>query len=144
MHLLLYVRRPRSAVGILFGYRFIDRPLSLQLCIALLLHKAAKATAFTALAWITTLQWSVQSLPGIYNTVANLKPSLTRIDDFLTTPITELSTPYGAPAPNGALPSSVELRPMAQLAQAQHRSMDSRDSWRSEPWLDEHRPCQAP
>lgn len=45
------------------------------------------ATAFTALAWISTLQWSVQSLPGIYNCVANLKPSLRRIDDFLTRPI---------------------------------------------------------
>ena len=47
------------------------------------------ATAFTALAWISTLQWSVQSLPGIYNCVANLKPSLKRIDAFLTRPIGE-------------------------------------------------------
>ncbi|CAE7932971.1 ABCC2 [Symbiodinium necroappetens] len=46
------------------------------------------ATAFTTLAWISTLQWSVQALPGIYRAVANLKPSFDRIDRFLTTPIT--------------------------------------------------------
>ncbi|CAE7644984.1 abcC3 [Symbiodinium microadriaticum] len=68
------------------------------------------ATAFTTLAWISTLQWSVQALPGIYRAVANLKPSFDRIDRFLTTPIT---TPQAS-----FLESDVDVRP-----------------WHEEPWL---------
>ncbi|ORY38590.1 P-loop containing nucleoside triphosphate hydrolase protein [Rhizoclosmatium globosum] len=41
------------------------------------------ATAFSALAWIAQMQWSIISLPFIFNAWASLKPSLERIGTFL-------------------------------------------------------------
>jgi len=43
------------------------------------------ATAFSTLAWISVLQWSLSTLPGAYAMYANLKPSLNRLSTFLVT-----------------------------------------------------------
>lgn len=56
------------------------------------------AVAFSTLAWISTLQWSLQALPGIYIMIANLKPSLDRIDQFLTMPGEDPSVAWRAEA----------------------------------------------
>ena len=123
-----------------------------------------QATAFTALAWISTLQWSVQSLPGIYNTVANLKPSLSRIDDFLTAPIADTvlsmssddlgsrelcdesaSCPENiasglATSAASTASAGMELRvlrsPRQRPADPQVGVPPAPPSWRKEPWLD--------
>ena len=39
-------------------------------------------TAFTVLAWIANLQWSVQTIPYIYGVYALISPSLCRMTDF--------------------------------------------------------------
>jgi ABC-type multidrug transport system fused ATPase/permease subunit len=44
------------------------------------------ATAFTALAWIAQMQWSLNTLPAIYNLYASLNPSCERLAEFLHTP----------------------------------------------------------
>lgn len=81
------------------------------------------ATAFTTLAWISTLQWSVQALPGIYRAVANLKPSFDRIDRFLTTPITtQTQAAFRA--------SSVE-----SVDEGVNGGTESSSPWHEEPWL---------
>eukprot|EP00930_Biecheleria_cincta_P035016 TRINITY_DN24126_c0_g1_i1.p1 TRINITY_DN24126_c0_g1~~TRINITY_DN24126_c0_g1_i1.p1 ORF type:complete len:1366 (+),score=195.29 TRINITY_DN24126_c0_g1_i1:71-4168(+) len=79
-------------------------------------HSLDAATAFTTLAWISTLQWSLQALPGIYNMIANLKPSIDRIDDFLTAPVTTVTREA-----DGVLQPDVVIQ--------------CPDSWRSEVWL---------
>ena len=40
-------------------------------------------TAFTALAWLTQMQWSVSTLPSIVNMWATLSPSMVRVAAFL-------------------------------------------------------------
>eukprot|EP00931_Biecheleriopsis_adriatica_P049874 TRINITY_DN28859_c0_g1_i1.p1 TRINITY_DN28859_c0_g1~~TRINITY_DN28859_c0_g1_i1.p1 ORF type:complete len:1375 (+),score=210.90 TRINITY_DN28859_c0_g1_i1:32-4156(+) len=86
------------------------------------------ATAFTTLAWISTLQWSVQALPGIYNMIANLKPSIDRIDHFLTTPISEAFVEEH----DQSSQNDVELQ---SVSHAPRILQHSTDSWRSEEWL---------
>jgi len=41
-------------------------------------------TAFTTMAWIQSLRWSVQSLPSVFNLIADLRPTVERVDEFLT------------------------------------------------------------
>ena len=101
-------------------------------------HLVTEATAFTALAWISTLQWSVQSLPGIYNAVANLKPSLTRIDEFLTAPINGTRSPGpGRPLDLEALEGMEQE--MSQMSMSNGHTVHRHDTprpWRAEPWLE--------
>ncbi|CAJ1399943.1 unnamed protein product [Effrenium voratum] len=94
------------------------------------------ATAFTTLGWISTLQWSVQSLPGIYNTVANLTPSLTRIDRFLTASISERT----------ARPGSETEMEMAEMTVTSMSGAGAggTGSWRQEPWLNTDGSYDAP
>ncbi|GAB5358528.1 hypothetical protein AAMO2058_000466100 [Amorphochlora amoebiformis] len=40
-------------------------------------------TAFTVLAWINQMQWSINTLPGMFNLYAFLTPSCTRLSNFL-------------------------------------------------------------
>jgi len=105
------------------------------------------ATAFTALAWISTLQWSVQSLPGIYNAVANLKPSIKRIDEFLTAPINGTrSRGPGRPLDLEALEGvegmegmEQEMSQMSQMSMSNGHTVHRHDTprpWRAEPWLE--------
>jgi ABC-type multidrug transport system fused ATPase/permease subunit len=49
-------------------------------------HALDSATAFTALAWISQMQWSLNTLPAIYNLYASLNPSCERLAEFLHTP----------------------------------------------------------
>ena len=51
------------------------------------------AVAFTALAWITQMEWSINTLPDIYNLWSSLSPSVERLADFL------LRAPKDAGAP---------------------------------------------
>ena len=123
-----------------------------------------EATAFTALAWISTLQWSVQSLPGIYNAVANLKPSIKRIDEFLTAPIngTQSRGPGGPGGPGRPLDLEAlegvegmeqEMSQMSQMSMSNmsnghtvhnvHRH-DTPRPWRAEPWLETGTRVAAP
>ena len=88
----------------------------------------SEATAFTTLAWISTLQWSVQALPGIYRAVANLKPSFDRIDRFLTTPVTN-----SMPISEGSC--LVELEELEETQASQARSVRSEHLWHQEAWL---------
>ena len=46
-------------------------------------HTLDPATAFTALAWISQMQWSVNTLPALYNVLALLQPSIERLKGFL-------------------------------------------------------------
>ena len=39
--------------------------------------------AFTALAWILNMQWSINTLPGMFNLYASLNPSCERLSEFL-------------------------------------------------------------
>ena len=41
------------------------------------------ATAFTALAWISQLRWSINALPGIYTVAATIRPSAQRLAQTL-------------------------------------------------------------
>ncbi|KAH8061136.1 ATPase [Aureococcus anophagefferens] len=41
------------------------------------------AVAFTALAWITQMEWSINTLPDIYNLWSSLSPSVERLAEFL-------------------------------------------------------------
>ncbi|KAI9327292.1 P-loop containing nucleoside triphosphate hydrolase protein [Obelidium mucronatum] len=41
------------------------------------------ATAFSALAWIAQMQWSISSLPFLFNAWSSLKPSLERVGNYL-------------------------------------------------------------
>ena len=96
-------------------------------------HQASEATAFTTLAWISTLQWSVQALPGIYRAVANLKPSFDRIDRFLTTPISVGEIPELPELPEMPEPGSVGVDSV-DVELASLPSMPRRP-WHEEPWL---------
>ena len=53
------------------------------------------AVAFTALAWITQMEWSINTLPDIYNLWSSLSPSVERLADFLLRAPKELGLPPG-------------------------------------------------
>lgn len=62
-------------------------PVTIFACYTLVEGKTLdSATAFTTLAWIATLRWSIQTLPGMYSTLANMKPSIDRLSAFLSLP----------------------------------------------------------
>ena len=109
---------------------------------------ACQATAFTTLAWISTLQWSVQALPGIYRAVANLKPSIDRIDRFLTAPIEAdrgreggmegVEGVAGGGGGGGGGEGGLELERLERMERPERpprTAQPSTRAWHEEPWL---------
>ncbi|CAE8677285.1 unnamed protein product, partial [Polarella glacialis] len=88
MHALAAVR-VYSALNSLVGSLLATSvPVTIFACYTLLEgRRLDAATAFTTLAWISTLKWSIQTLPDAYNLVADIKPSLDRISSFLSMPM---------------------------------------------------------
>mmetsp|Transcript_64082 Transcript_64082/g.171487 ORF Transcript_64082/g.171487 Transcript_64082/m.171487 type:complete len:1412 (-) Transcript_64082:386-4621(-) len=69
------------------------------------------ATAFTVLAWLSQMQWSIQAIPSIFNMVANLGPSLQRLSKFLVVEEDQpaLVDAYGFPQAAGVDDSAVSM-----------------------------------
>ena len=61
------------------------------------------AVAFTALAWISQMRWSINTLPDIYNLWSSLAPSIERLAEFLRFEASEAPTEYAAPNDDDAL-----------------------------------------
>jgi len=65
--------------------------------------------AFTTLAWITQMAWSISVLPGVYNMYAALLPSCTRLAAFFEHPIENLSSSSPFLPPGEVVADNVHL-----------------------------------
>jgi ABC-type multidrug transport system fused ATPase/permease subunit len=78
---LRYLTAANTLVGALLS---ISVPVSMFSWYTLVQGKVLDAsTAFTALAWIGQLRWSINSLPAIYTVFATIRPSAVRLAEVL-------------------------------------------------------------
>ncbi|KAJ3024928.1 UNVERIFIED_CONTAM: hypothetical protein HDU68_007645 [Siphonaria sp. JEL0065] len=76
-----YLTAYNNLAGALFS---LSVPLSMFAWVTMVDGKDLDvATAFSALAWIAQMQWSISSLPFLFNAWSSLKPSLERVCGFL-------------------------------------------------------------
>ncbi|KAJ3120851.1 hypothetical protein HK100_012631 [Physocladia obscura] len=83
LRIVQYLSAFNSLIAALFGLAI---PLSMFSWVVLVDgQELDAATAFSALAWISQMQWSISMLPFLFNAWSSLAPSLERIATYLKT-----------------------------------------------------------